>query len=125
MDVPRNAPVAWLDGLFDSVDSLDTPRFVSYLSPHAEFRFGSAPAVSGTEQIAAAVDGFFSTIGGCSHNVRNTWAGIDTIAVEGDVTYRRKNGSEITLPFTNVFDMSGELISGYRIYIDIAPLYAE
>jgi hypothetical protein len=31
----------------------------------------------------------------------------------------------LTLPFTNVFELDGELISHYKIYIDIAPLYAE
>jgi hypothetical protein len=29
------------------------------------------------------------------------------------------------LPFTDVLEYSGELISQYKIYIDISPLYAE
>jgi len=116
--------VGWLEDLFDSVDAQDTPRFVGFLSPDAEFRFGSAPAVSGTAQIAAAVDGFFSTIAGCRHRLGNTWIEDGTIACEGEVTYRRHDGSEITLPFANVFEMAGDLISRYKIYIDIAPLYA-
>lgn len=119
------ASAGWLEDLFASVDALDTARFVGFLSPDAEFRFGSAPAVSGTEQIAAAVDGFFSTIAGCRHRLANTWIDESTIACEGEVTYRRHDGSEITLPFANVFDMAGDLISRYKIYIDVAPLYAE
>ena len=115
----------WLQGLFDSVDARDTPRFLGFLSPDAEFRFGSAPAAKGREQIGVAVDGFFSTIAGCSHHLANTWAGDGTIACEGEVTYRRRDGSEITLPFANVFEMTGHLIGRYKIYIDIAPLYAE
>jgi hypothetical protein len=43
---------------------------------------------------------------------------------EGEVTYRRHDNSEITLPFADAFDLRGDLISGYRIYIDIAPLFA-
>lgn len=123
MASPRAELFEWLGGVFDSVDRLDTEGFVRYLSPDSEFRFGSALAVSGREQIGAAVNGFFSTIAGCSHNLRNAWAADDTIACEGEVTYRRKNGSEITLPFANVFDMDGDMISSYKIYIDIAPLY--
>lgn len=115
----------WLNGLLDSVDSKDTARFLGYLTPDAVFRFGSAPPVIGPEQTGAAVDGFFSTIGGCSHELNNTWVGDGTIACEGEVTYRRHDGSEITLPFVNVFDMAGDLISRYKIYIDIGPLYAE
>ena len=117
--------VEWLKGLFESVDSQDTKRFVTYLSPDAEFRFGSAPSVHGREQIFAAVDGFFSSIAGSSHRLVNTLVKNDVIACEGEVTYERHNGSKITLPFVNLFDMEGDLIASYRIYIDIGPLYAE
>jgi hypothetical protein len=114
----------WLSGLLGSVDAKDTARFLGYLTPDAEFRFGSAPSVSGAQEIGAAVDGFFGTIAGCSHSLANTWVDDNTIACEGEVTYQRHDGSEITLPFVNVFDMVGGLISRYRIYIDIGPLYA-
>jgi hypothetical protein len=33
--------------------------------------------------------------------------------------------TEITLPFTDVFEYEGGLISQYKIYIDINPLYAD
>lgn len=119
------ARAGWLTDLFGSVDSLDTARFVGFLTPDAEFRFGSAPAVKGRQSIAAAVDGFFSTIAGCGHCLDNTWIEAGSVACEGEVTYRRHDGSAITLPFANVFEMAGDLISSYKIYIDIGPLYAE
>jgi len=115
----------WLNGLFDAIDRQDTQRFVSYLGPASEFRFGSAPPVTGRERIAVAVDGFFATIDGSSHRLNKTWFENDAIACEGEVTYRRLDGTEITLPFTNVFDMAREQIARYKIYIDIGPLYAE
>jgi len=121
----RSKQLEWLNGLFDSVDQKDTKRFLSYLSPGSVFRFGSAPPVTGREQIAVAVDGFFATINGSSHRLINTWFENDAIACEGEVTYRRADGTEITLPFATIFDMAGELISCYKIYIDIGPLYAE
>ena len=125
MTIPESAARGeWLEGVFDSVDNQDTARFVAYLCQDAEFCFGSAPAVKGHEQISAAVDGFFASIAGCSHQLHNTWFGDATIACEGAVTYQRHDGSEITLPFANVFDMDGDLVSRYKIYIDIGPLYA-
>jgi limonene-1,2-epoxide hydrolase len=114
----------WLADLFSSIDSQDTARFKGFLADDAEFRFGSAPAVVGREQIGAAVDGFFASIAGCQHDVPSTWSTGDSIVCEGEVTYRRHDGSEITLPFVNVFNMSGRLIARYKIYIDIGPLYA-
>ena len=121
----RGQNVDWLKGLFDAVDSQDTERFLTCLSPDAEFRFGSAASVRGREQIFAAVDGFFSSIAGSSHRLVNTLVKNDVIVCEGEVTYERHDGSKITLPFVNLFDMAGDLIDSYRIYIDIGPLYAE
>lgn len=114
----------WMADLFSAIDAQDTPGFLAYLRPDAEFRFGSAPAANGTEEISAAVDGFFATIAGLSHNIGKTWNDGDTVVCEGDVTYRRHDGSEVTLPFANVFDMDGDSIASYKIYMDIGPLYA-
>jgi len=115
----------WLAGLFSDIDAQDTAGFISCLRPDAVFRFGSAPAVKGSEEISAAVDGFFATIAGLSHDIGKSWSDDDTVVCEGEVTYRRHDGSEITLPFVNVFDMDGDSIGSYKIYIDAAPLYAD
>lgn len=112
-------------GMFAAIDSKDTKAFVGFLTDDAVFRFGSAPAVRGREAILAAVDGFFGTIAGCSHDVQNTLASGSTLVCEGEVTYRRHDDTEITLPFTDIFEYDGDLISQYKIYIDIAPLYTE
>ncbi len=112
-------------GMFAAIDRQDATAFVGYLTEDAVFRFGSAPAVQGRDAIRAAVDGFFGTIAACSHDVQNTLSNGSTLVCEGDVTYRRQNDTEITLPFTDVFEYDGELISHYKIYIDISPLYAE
>ena len=111
--------------LFAAIDANDAAAFVGFLTDDAVFRFGSAPPVSGRDAIAAAVDGFFGTIAGCSHNVMNTLSHGPTVVCEGEVTYRRHNGTEITLPFTDVFEYDGDLIAQYKIYMDIGPLHAD
>jgi len=112
-------------GMFAAIDSKDTASFVSYLTDDAVFRFGSAPAVQGRDAIRAAVDGFFGTIAGCSHAVHKTLRDGTTAVFEGEVTYARLDGRLVTLPFTDVFEYDGDLIAEYKIYIDIAPLYAD
>ena len=111
--------------LFSAIDNNDAKGFVEFLTDDAVFRFGSAPAVQGRAAIEQAVSGFFATIAGCRHELRATWTGPESFACEGEVTYERHDGSEITLPFADVFDLRGELICGYRIYVDVAPLFAE
>ena len=113
------------DGLFAAIDRNDATAFVGYLADDAVFRFGSAPAVHGRDEIRVAVDGFFGTIAGCSHAVHKTISSGSTLVCEGEVTYTRHNGTEITLPFTDVFEYHGDRIAKYKIYMDVNPLYAE
>lgn len=114
-----------IGGMFDAIDTKDTEAFVGYLTDDALFRFGSAPAVHGRESIRAAVGGFFESIAGSSHTIHSTLREGATRVVEGEVTYSRHNGSQVTLPFTDIFEYDGGLIAQYKIYIDIAPLFAE
>jgi len=112
-------------GVFAAIDARDGAGFVSYLTENAVFRFGSTPPVQGRDAIQAAVEGFFTTIAGCSHDISNTLSKDDTLVCEGTVTYARHDGSKITLPFVDVFEYEADLIAHYKIYIDINPLYAE
>lgn len=113
-----------LKRLFAAIDGQDTDAFLAFLTGDAVFRFGSSPELRGHDAIRQAVDGFFASIAGSAHTLKNVLGQGTTLVCEGDVTYRRHNGSGITLPFTNVFELQGELISQYKIYIDINPLYA-
>lgn len=119
------SPPDLLDPLFQAIDSKDADRFASFLTEDGEFRFGNAPAVKGRDAVKEAVNGFFGTIDGLSHSVMRVWRDGESLACEGEVCYRRHDGSEIIIPFVDVFDFDDSLISSYRIYIDIAPLYAE
>lgn len=123
----RSATAAGGDtgGMFAAIDAKDGAAFVSYLTEDAVFRFGSAPPVQGRDAIQASVDGFFTMIAGCSHAITNTLRQDDTLVCEGVVTYTRHDGSEIALPFTDVFEYEGSLIAHYKIYLDIGPLFAE
>jgi limonene-1,2-epoxide hydrolase len=117
---------AWqgrLRSLFAAIDAKDTERFLGFLTNEATFRFGSAPAVQGRQAIRAAVDGFFKSIAASHHTLIQTVADNDVLVCEGDVTYTRIDGTKLTLPFANVFELEGGIISAYKIYIDAGPLY--
>ena len=124
MTVPA-VPEGMLDKLFNAIDAKDAQRFGSFLAPKAEFRFGSAPVVKGVDAIVTAVETFFDTIDGLSHSVTKIWRDDTSLVCEGEVCYRRHDGSEEILPFVDVFECQDGLIAKYNIYIDIGPLYAE
>lgn len=114
----------WTSELFAAIDAKDTKRFLSFLTPHAAFRFGSAPQVIGHEAIAAAVDGFFAGIRSSTHVILDTWTEARHVICRGEVTYTRLDSRVVAVPFVDVFLMQDGLIAEYLIYIDIAPLFA-
>ena len=113
-----------LEDLFASIDQMDAERFVSFIAEDGVFQFGSSPPVTGRDAIREAVSGFFASIAGLSHRLLRVIGDGDAVATEGEVTYTRHDGSEITLPFVNIFELANGRIATYKIYIDIAPLYA-
>ena len=114
---------AWWERIFAVIDSGDAAGFVNFLTPDARFRFGNAPEIAGTDAIRSAVAAFFAAIASSRHEVLGTWNGAGTAACEGQVTYTRHDDSVLKIPFVNVFELRAEKIAGYRIYIDISPLF--
>jgi len=110
--------------VFADIDAFDPDRFVAHLTPDAVFRFASADPVTGREAAREAVAGFFSTIAGLTHHVRDVWEFGDTTIVQIDVEYRRKDGKTVTVPNADILIFDGELVRDWQIYIDIAPVYA-
>ena len=119
------AEQSMLRNLFAAIDSKDPAAFVGYLTKDARFRFGSSPPATGHAAIATAVGGFFESIAGLEHRIDMATRDSDTVVCEGEVTYTRHDGSRIALPFANIFEMDGERIADYKIYMDIGPLYAD
>jgi ketosteroid isomerase-like protein len=112
----------WWRRLFEAIDAGDAKAFVAFLTPDAQFRFGNAPVVVGVDAIDEAVTGFFGAIRSSHHQLGLRWTGETSVACEGVVTYTRLDGTTIAFPFANVFDLRGEKIAAYRIYIDNALL---
>ena len=113
------------DGLFVSIDAMDAEGFVGFVASDATFRFGSSPPVTGRSAIQQTVENFFSMFAGLSHDLHRVIVDGDAAVCEGEVTYTKHDGSNITLPFANIFEIEAGLISTYRIYIDMGPVFAE
>ena len=114
----------WIHQLFKTIDTMDADRFIFYLTEEARLRFGNGPVVTGREKIRKNIAGFFASIKALRHVISETWIHPDVVILQGEVTYTRKDGSQITLPFMNLYRMRGNLIDQYLVYVDISPLYS-
>ena len=128
VETKASSEASWggmLTGLFAAIDAKDTEKFLSYLTDSPRFRFGSAPAVEGRAAVGEAVQAFFDSIAGLEHSLAASVSIGATLFTEGDVTYTRHDGSKITLPFADVFELRDGRIADYKIYMDVGPLYAD
>jgi len=114
----------WIDELFKAIDAKDVERFASFIAPDATFLFGNAPAVTGRPEIREAVAGFFASIRGLSHEVQGVAHEGSQVWSRGIVTYVRHDGSSLTAPFCNYFEMGNGGVRHYQIYVDASALYS-
>jgi SnoaL-like protein len=111
--------------IFQSIDSMRPGLFAERLAEDATFVFGNAEPLVGREAITAGVQEFFSTINGLRHQIINDWyVGADTIA-ETEVTYRRLDERTVSVRAVSIWRTREDgLITDYRVFVDLAPLYA-
>ena len=107
-----------------TIDGLDGDAFVARLTPDVVFRFGNAEPLTGRAAVKEAVQGFWTTIEGLTHHIQNVWEVDDTVIVQIDVEYRRKDGKTVTVPNVDILVYDGDLVRDWRIYIDLAPVFA-
>lgn len=113
----------WVTDLFNSIDSLDTKKFVSYLTDDAVFTFGNSPSAIGKDIVYQVVDGFFKSVKSIKHTNLETYQDGEFVIVRGDSHYTRHDDSTLNVGFCNVFVMKNSLIQDYRIYLDLSQLY--
>ena len=110
--------------LINAIDRMDANAFESFLTEDSIFRFGNSEPVKGRSNVREYVAGFFSSIKSLKHEVLGVWEKDDVLTVQGEVTYTRKDGRLLKVPFVNLFKMKGTLIHEYLIYVDASQLYS-
>ncbi len=68
--------------------------------------------------------GFCGDLQGVRHDLVERWEAGQATIVEALVTYTRTDDSTVTVPVVTIYRADGDLIDDYRIFIDLAPLFA-
>lgn len=115
----------WLERFISAVDTLRVEEMLPFFAESATFTYGNNPAMVGADGIREGLEPFHASIAGLSHEVRNCYpSGPHVIVAEYSATYTRHDGRELTLPAAGVFELAGGLIQAYRVYADVAPVFA-
>ena len=110
--------------IFADIDSFDVDRFVRHLTDDVTFRFGNAEPIHGKDAVREGVLGFWSSIDGLTHHLIKVIESGDTMVAKIDVEYVRKDGKHVTVPNADILVFTGDLVSNWQIYIDLAPVFA-
>jgi ketosteroid isomerase-like protein len=109
--------------LFQAIDNADVATFIKYLDPNANFKFANMPVVSGKENIANFMEGFYKSIKGLEHKNLEIYE-VDSVRfVNGHVTYTRHDGTTLSVDYSNTFKLKGNKIFDYLIFVDNSELY--
>jgi ketosteroid isomerase-like protein len=112
--------------LFADLDAGRAGAVLNRLSDDVVCRFGNQEQVIGRAGFARLLVALRQAIAGLRHEIHAVWlVGESPVAIaEMTVHYERLDGDTVSLPCCNVFRFSADLISEYRVYVDIAPALA-
>jgi hypothetical protein len=109
--------------LFGRGEAFDSEGFISFFTDKPMYQFGNGEPCLTKAAIKDSVDVFFGSVDALYHDIRNTWEIGDTVFVEMDVTYWRKDGTSISLPCSDILRFEGDKIQELRIYMDANPIF--
>jgi ketosteroid isomerase-like protein len=115
---------AFVEQMFARVDVRDAEGFAACFTEHGSFRFANTPMLTGRAAIRDFIAGFFAGIGGISHQFEGCWSVDDRAFCNGLVTYVRKDGSELTVPWSTVSRFEDGKLAEYLAYVDASKLFA-
>jgi ketosteroid isomerase-like protein len=111
--------------MFQDIDRMDAETWSGYLAPDAVMRFGNSDPVHGRTGCRDALAAFYDQIHGLAHHVIEQWEHGNATIVEASVTYTRTDEREVTVPVVTIYRTNeNDLIADYRVYIDLAPVFA-
>ena len=116
----------WITDYYADVDGMRLSAYVDRHTDDAEVVFGNNPPAVGKQAISEAIGGFWSMIGGLSHERRNLWFVDDgrTAVLEALLHYTTKGGAEVSVPCVSILDRADDgRVSSLRVHIDLAPLF--
>lgn len=111
--------------VFAVVDAGDATGFSELFTDQGHMVFANLEPMVGPEAIAKGVGAFFGTIKGLRHEIVNEWVNDADTIVELKVTYDRLDGRSVSIPVVSIWHRADDgLIDHYRVFFDLAPVYA-
>jgi ketosteroid isomerase-like protein len=114
----------WIEEYFTIVDATDLDAFIELHTDDAVVNINDNPPAVGKDAIRETIGGFWSMIGGLSHNIVSRYEDGDTTILESEVTYTRQDGQQVTINTASVLHRTGDKVDRLAFYNDPSPIFA-
>jgi len=123
---PRRTPAPeFAREVFRRVDGFNPADFAELFASDGKLVFANGDPMTGPAAVEAGVSGFFGTIKGIRHEIVSEWHQQGDTVLELAVTYDRLDGKQVTIPVVTIWHRRDDgLIDDYRVFFDLAPVYA-
>lgn len=113
----------WVRRMYRDADTCDPVKAMSWLTEDVSQQMAGAPPLHGRAAVQAQYTQFVQTVDHMEHRFIGIWDVEPLVTVaEAQVTYFRKDGSQLTLPATTILRRRGDKVADIRIYINPMPL---
>jgi hypothetical protein len=107
------------------IDGMDTTESVKLFAERATVTFGNGEPMVGRDAIETGTADFYGSIAGLHHRILNEWTVGQVTIAEAAVTYTRHDGRQVTIPSATIWHVGADgLVTDYRVFIDLTPVYA-
>jgi ketosteroid isomerase-like protein len=115
----------WLRDYYDTIDNMRLDEFVDSHTDGVVVQFANNPPAHGKDEVRESIGQFWTLIDGLEHTFLSVHEDGPTTVLESNIDYTRKDGQVVTVPCASVVDRAGDgKVSGLRVYIDLAPVFA-
>ncbi len=109
---------------YEAVEANDVETYVTYFTDDATYKVANFDPVIGHEGIRALALPLIDMFNSVTHDVKNVWELGDTVVVEMDITYNRKDGKVSVIPCVDVIHFAGDKVRELKAYLDPSPAFS-
>ncbi|MBX9779026.1 MAG: hypothetical protein K2X26_01675 [Chitinophagaceae bacterium] len=124
-DFSKSKHKLYIAKVFDCDENKKLHDFTMLLTPNGFIQFGSNPKVIGREAIESMLIRFNKTFKHLAQHIIKVFKDTDNeIVYSAEATYSFDDGTTLEpIPYMIHLKFDGEVVSEYRIYIDLSPYY--
>ena len=110
--------------MFAAAEANDVDTYVSYFTKDAVYKVGNFDPVIGPEGIRQFATPVLQTFSKVTHDIKNMWEVGDTVIIELEVTYTRKDGKVTKLPCMDIIRFEGDKTKSLQAFLDVSPAFS-